>query len=1118
MRPGPRRSSARWFAEHAGPVALLATLVSGLALAALVDFREGTLRLEIDPSSDRLLPEDGDARRVYDRVRALFGEDETLVVALASDDAFGTDAIERIVRLTERLEAVPGVQRVLSLANAVRLRGVPGGVEIEPFLRDQLDEPEALRALRSELLADPLYGPLLSSPDGSIAVLHVYFDEMSNREFLARDLDGRIRRIAEAERGPAELWITGGPHIRAATARILLGESWRLSVMIGLVLAGVLALATRSARGVVLPLVTVAAAVLWTLAIVSASGFVLNAVTALLPPLLVAVGLSYATHVVSAFEEGLGEPDAQQADPVELIARMLPQVAPPVLLTAATTAIGFGSLGLSPFGAVREFGLFAALGTALAAVASLTITPSVLALLPRSQRESRSNEERRRVSFERIAERVARFDLAHRRSLFLAAAGALVVSIWGVQHLRVGTQQIGKFRSDAPVRRDFEAVNRGLSGANPFIVVVDAEAPDAFKEPANLRALEALQGWLLAQPEVGGVTSLVDYVKLLHRGFSEGDPGHYSIPESRRLVGQLLFLAGSEELDRFVDSYFQTAALRVRTRVIDSDDVAALTARIEARLAELPGRLEGHVTGTPVVFAQGLDEIVRGQAISVVAALGVIYAVLSLLFVSLRIGAVALLPNVLPVAAYYGFLGVTGIRLDPGTSLVAPMVIGIAVDDTIHFFMRFVRETRRTADESLAVITAAKTVGRPMTVTSLTLCVGFLVLTTSELRSQVETGLVAAFALGFAWLVDVTLTPALCGGLRIATLWDVLRVDLGPEPERAIALFRGLRPGQARIVALMARIVELRGGDRLFDAGDPGHALYVVIEGCVRLSLAHPRRGVEVARPVRGEVFGEVGLFHAARSVDAVALEDTRLLRVSADALARLARRYPRIAARVGTNLNGILAARFASASVQMQLLATSAETLSGGTALAGSTRREALARAGRGLERLLFGAGGAEERSDDERLAVGALGPEESWVVRHLLDAGASGASLAGLALVPLVEVAWADGIVDEREREAVFAGARACGLRLEGVNRDALERALRTPVTPELRAAWREFAREVAAALSQEARSELRAQMLGHARAVAAATGGFLGVGTVSRDEERTLRRLEAEIDPAQ
>ncbi len=1074
-----------------------------LAANQLVDFRTGDTLLHIDASADRLLPEGDASREFYDHIRRMFGSDETLLVGLYGDDVFTTASLQRIDRLTRRLEKVEGVHHVLSLTNAVNVRGVDDDLEIAPFVDGIPETADALAALRSELAGNPIYNGSLVSMEGRATALLVYFVDMTSREYMAAGIDATIVAIAEQERGEGEAWITGGPHIRAETARVLLGEA--LTIPLGMlgVLGLVLAVAFRTIRGVLVPLVSIAMAVTWTLGITAALGYELNAVTSLVPALLTTLGLSYSVHVVSEYQESVNEDEAGSA--VERVTAALSRVTLPVVLTGVTTAAGFASLGLSPLGAVREFGLLSVIGVVCAVGTSLTVAPALLTLLPVGMPRTPRASTQRAGYFDQFVERVALFVIARRPAIFIAAAGFFLLALAGVAQLRIGTQQVSKFQPDAPVRVHFEAVNEHFGGANLFFVVLSTEYPEGFKEPVNLAEIEALQSWLVEQPEIGGTTSLVDYIKLLNRGFHENAPDQLAIPESKRMISQLLFFGASDELDSFVDSRFQTVSIRVRSNVVDSDAISHLVARIETRLTDLPSHLDASLTGTSIVFTRTLDSIIRGQATSMILALGIIYLILSAMFVSLRIGFLALIPNALPVAVYFGALGWTGIRLDPATSLIAPMVLGIAVDDTIHYFARFRRDAKRLGHEGRATVSALRAVGRPVTYSSAALVLGFLVLNASELRSNAELGSMAAFALAFAWLTDFTLTPALCKGLKIVTLWDFLSIDLGHDPGRSIALFRGLRTARARMVALMGTLVEIPKGRRLFNVGEPGDALYVVLAGELRAIVEHEGGERDFAIHGRGGVLGEIGLYHDRRIASVEAVEDSRLLRLTQLSIDQLARSRPYTAAKVFRNLNGLLAQRImASAAQQVLKTGSSNENLDSHP----GARNDALVANAQTLEDAFF-------RSESLAHLTLSDGPDDSVWVGQLAGLGIDASTIAALTLIPLIEVAWADGKMEEKERRAILDGAEVHGIATNSSSFRLLEMWLKDPPKPDLVAAWRQYIRAACETLSFEGKLRLKTSIVGGARDVAESAGGFLGFRSVSPAEERVLTRLERAFD---
>ncbi len=889
-----------------GLILVLTILLTSLAVTRIVDPASGEMRLEIDPSTNRLLSEDNEARAFYDRVRRMFGSDETLVITLTSDDIFTADNFRRIDRITRRIDDLESVHHVSSLTNALDIRSIDDSLDIAPFIENVTDDPATIADVRRRVLGNPIYAGSLVSKAGDATALVVHFLDISDRQYIRSGLHGKISAIVEEEKGDNTVWLTGAPHFKVAIIDILIHDLIWTPPFITLILAIILAISFRTALGVVAPLLTVGFGVIISLGLITALGYSLSMISVLVPPLLMILGLSYSVHVVSEYHQKRLTTD----DRVALVRATLHEVMLPVLLTGLTTIAGFLALIANPISAVREFGILSTIGVVIITLLSVTFTPALLMFLDRGRTAKGGAAPAGTRAFDRFVDRIALFDLRNRAWIFTLSGVLFAAALLGMNSIRVSTDFMNSFDAESEVRQGFEVVNDKLGGANPLYIVVEGTRPDTFKEPENLAVLRELQDWLVARPQIGGTTSVADYLMLVNQAFNDNDPAFYRIPESRTLITQLLFLSANEELDRIVDSRYQTTNIIVRSKTIQSDDMSELIAQINDRLAELPEHLTATVTGNPVLINETLSEIVVGQARSVGLALVIVYAILSLMFMSLRIGFIALIPNVLPVVVYFGSLGFFGISLNPSTSLIAPMVLGIAIDDTIHYFARFSREVRRYADDRKATILALKAVGRPVTYTSIGLCLGFLVLTTSELSMQVQVGIMAAYALAIAWLGDFLLTPALCASVRITTLWDVLTLDLGENPQESIPLLKGLRKSQARIVAIMSRVIEVPAGRRIITEGETGKEMYVVIDGRLCTTIAGEHGPVELATHSRGDVVGEAGLFFETRTANVDTLEDSRLLRITQENLDRLSRRYPYIATKVFRNLNKVLATR----------------------------------------------------------------------------------------------------------------------------------------------------------------------------------------------------------------
>ena len=898
-----------------GTIVTVVLILFLLSLVQIVDLHTGELQLRVDPSEEGLLGEDHEGWEFYQFARRIFGNDETIIVAVDADDVFTPQTIDLVKRLTDRLARVQGVQDVVSLTNVLAIRSTDYGLDIAPLMEKMPRTTQEYEALRSEVMVNPFIANALVSRENDTAALFVNLENAQGHEFV-RQVNTAVDEIVRQEAGGTRVWVTGPPRIKLATTEIVLDDLVRFPPLITLAMMVLLWLLLRSVVGVLVPLVTVIISVVWTVATISALGYSLNILTALVPPLLMILTLSYSMYVVSDFRISARR---EQAGEVE-IAEILRKVSLPVLLAGLTTAVGFLSLNLSNLSAIREFGLFSVIGVVYATIVTLTFTPSLLLLLRRRSRTAVTSVDAvKDTAFDRILQRVARFDAEHRIAIFIIAGVVFVVAAGGMTQLRVGTEHITNFSPDSDIRQAFERVNERLDGINPFSIVVQANYPDAFKQPANLREIETLQGWLELQPEIGGTTSLVDYVKFVNKAFNENDSASEVIPDTKKMVGQLLFFAESDQTERLVDSSYRTLNIIVRARVIDSDDVKSLVARVNEKLAQLPEHLSARATGNPVLMNQAIDDIMWGQVESVFTTLIVVYGILVSLFLSFRIGLIAIIPNLLPVVVYFGALGITGISLNPSTSLIAPMIIGVAIDDTVHYFTRLNSFARQYPDPDRSTRMTLGSVGRPMTYTSLALAVGFLLLTTSDLRMQAQVGAMASFALVVAWLSDFFLTPALCSRLRIATLWDVLTLDLGAKPQDTIPLFRGLSNFQARIVARMASIREASRGERIIEVGQPGEEMYTVVDGKLQASIEAGEGRIDLDSHGRGDTFGEAGLFFATRTANVDVVEDARLIRITRENLETLRRRYPRIAARVFSNLNEILSTRLVHATERLK-------------------------------------------------------------------------------------------------------------------------------------------------------------------------------------------------------
>ena len=674
-------------------------LLTGLGLSRLIDIETGGPRLLLDPSANSMLPSDSEESRYYERIRDLFGNDEQVVVALNAPDVFTPENLHAIVRIADRLGDLDGIRRVDSLADLLRTgEADPASGEASVVVPE---DREALELLRTATLENPVLGGNLVSLDSRTTALLVQFEDLSEQEIFDRDLDENIKAIADEEYDEGEVWITGGARVKAEMTRLLLRDLTLIVPVAVFIMACVGFAAFRTFRGVFVPLSTIAVGLIWLLAVIAETVGTLNQVTVAVPPILIVVGFAYTIHVLSAYYTSLRDGERGR----EAVRHAIDHVSLPVILTGLTTCAGFASLATSDLGAIKQFGLFTALGVAFTTLASLSFAPALLALLPDPRRV---RDEPASGRFDEIVEGIAKFDVRRRRGILWAGAGIAFVSLVGMTRIEVSTDLVKNFKPEADARRDFEAVNEALSGANTFYVVLESVYRGSFDLASSLRTLENLQSWLDDRPEIGGTTSVLDHLEVADRAMGGGEGSVIDRIEAGAPIAPLMEAIPERQLATTLDPAHRTANILVRTSAIDSSDIVRLVTEIEEHFSELPRNVIPAVTGGTVLMSRTVDEIARGQASSLSTAFLIIFAILVLLFASFRVGLMALIPNVLPVLFYFGLLGWSGITLNTTTGLVASLVLGIAVDDTIHYMAQFNIAAKKHADTRSSTINHAR--------------------------------------------------------------------------------------------------------------------------------------------------------------------------------------------------------------------------------------------------------------------------------------------------------------------------------------------------------------------------------------------------------------------------
>lgn len=741
------RAASRVIVGWPRTVLAVAALVTAGALYALT-------HLSLDNSTERLLVRDSDGWRFLQSARQSFGGDETLFVLLQEPDVVAPAAIHRLRALTEAISRVPEVERTLSLTNLRWPWPDRGEVAVKPlFTAADVPTPDAPLAAA---LAHPLVvGNLVSADHRVAAVLALVSPHPEDPKFKGRLIAHVEAAVAEAAPG-ADVTLGGAPFAQVGLNTLTGRDLRRLGPFMLVVMAAILAVTYRRADAVWLPIVTVVVSLVWTVALAAVLGRSLSVVSSVLPPLVLAIGTSYTIRVLSEY----GRQREALDDPRAALLATLDEIGFTVLLCGATTALGFASLLASRVEVIRDLGLLATCGSGFTTLAALTIVPASLAILPSARRSWRVRGSELRMQ----AVLVRLHDFTVVRGPLLLACAALVTGfgMGGLAFLTVDQDPYEWFPATSPVGRSTRTIDRQLGGVIPLGVVL--ESPNGVYDPALFSAAEAVARYLRAQPEVGAVVSPSDHLHLMHAAFAPEADG--TLPATRALTAQylLLFDSDPETLAPYVHEPSRRAQILVRLAHTSSRHQKAFVTRLEAALpalAHMP--VVARVTGTGLLRLETNDEFTAGLFRHLLLASLAIAALLAVALGSVRLGVLALVPNLLPILIVYGILGWLTVPLNAATVTTGAAALGNAVDDTVQYLDRYRRRRAAGATVLEARRQTLEAVGNPMIASDVVLTAGFAVLLLSSFFPVASLGLLGATGIGLSLLANVFVLPVVVG-------------------------------------------------------------------------------------------------------------------------------------------------------------------------------------------------------------------------------------------------------------------------------------------------------------------------------------------------------------------
>ncbi len=767
-RPGVRRDTG----PHRGPVSVrtegwarFERLVAAcahhparvaLALALLTVgfcFKLPQLEIQSDPTS--FIPDDSPERATMDRYIRRYGSDEVALVVVEIDDPFDAANLRRLYDLHQRLDAGPQAADVRSLVNLPDV-----GPELNAASGDQLiADPQSIDPDHVRTVADSIglaEGRLYGTGDQPFLAVAVRLagtvdpDDPASPiaggaefELFVDDIGKAVDAVSTDGFEPAT---ASALTFAVRTARVI--TLWTaLSVALAIATVGLLLMAFfRHVAGAVVPLATVGLALAWTMGLMAWTGSPVDAFSQVLILLVLVAGIADSVHVQHRFV-GLREDGLERVD-AAIVATQSKATA--ILFTTLTSAGGFATFVLTGSGPVARLGLFGACGIVFALVATVLLAPAALAVLPARLGMAKAGWMGDNLT------RAAGFGVRRRAWVLGAAVAMFLVSGW----LAWGTEiraDASRWTAGDEAIEELAKVEQLVGNSIGVDIIVEMDEPGAIATPEGLALIDRLTA-VVEESTITGATPVVEpTVSDLVQIVPELDPD-----PALRAMDELDYYP----IDTIVASDHSAARVTLRIPYVEQlealDDIDALELRLESAAGD---QAEIIVTGGYVATGRALDRLLPATVTGYGMALLVISILMCIGVRSIRRGIVAMIPNLLPTVVVLGIMGATDTPLDLVTVVVGAIVIGVAVDDTVHVVHSLFLDQDRTGDLERDLERTMRTTGPALVVTSAVIGLGLLSGLLTPFTFMKEVAYLGGLAVGLALVADIVLIPALVATL-----------------------------------------------------------------------------------------------------------------------------------------------------------------------------------------------------------------------------------------------------------------------------------------------------------------------------------------------------------------
>ena len=756
-------------------------------------------KVELSYEFTRAIPLDNPKYQAYQRFREKFGEDgNLLVLGVQTDQLFTLSTFDAYRKLQRQLKTIEGVEDIISVPSAVALYKdtISERLKARPIFSDTIRSQQALDSAALSFQQLPFYKGLLYNPETQVYLMGVRINKelMNSKERVG--VVGAIEKAADAFANTTSLTVhkSGLPYIRTKVA-VMIQNEMRFFLLASVILSALILLAFfRSLSAMLLSIVVVGIGVVWSVGTLQLFGFKISLLTALIPPLVVVIGIPNCIYFLNKFHVAWNKTGHKEQSLVLMIDKM----GIVTLFCNVAAAIGFAVFALTSSQILKEFGLVAGINIMALFFISLIFIPAVLSFLPPPK--TRHTRYLDNPWLNKGLARLEKWSLHHRPFIYGVTGLILAVSIAGLFKLKSEAFIVDDLPVSNQVYTDLRFFETHFKGVMPLEIVVDTRKKQGvIRNMRNLEGIDSLSRFIENIPNMARPLSIAEGLKFARQAFFEGDSSNYLLPSAYDLPALSQYLSAKDSTQNnnsfaklvgsFMDSTKSQARISVSMadigsyrlpglldsiqwqaeQIFNKDSIEALSAdsatQEAARAENKKWGQRTHLielTGSSVTFLEGSRFIISGLKDSIFWAFLLISLCMLYLFRSLRILVCSLIPNIIPLVITAGTMGWAGVPLKPSTVLVFSVALGIAIDVTIRFLVNYKQELPHYQHDAYkTVIQTIYSTGISIIYTSLVLIAGFVIFCFSKFGGTQALGWLTSLTLVVATLTNLILLPAM---------------------------------------------------------------------------------------------------------------------------------------------------------------------------------------------------------------------------------------------------------------------------------------------------------------------------------------------------------------------